>query len=173
MSVENKVGEKELEAQLKEAVRNAQSLALIPVIKLLKHTLDFDFSNKLGIDINKQAGNIEITRSDGVIVQVCLDIVDSDYDIMKSFNDSGLYDKHIDTFLDLPEEIKDETIELISYLMKSTLLVFNSLKNEDLKLDLAEYQLDMDENTKLFILTSSDAHKYISVVFNKVQTNSE
>ena len=171
MSSENKLGEEELEAQLKEAVKNAQSLALIPVIKLLKHTLDFDFSNKLGIDINKKAGNVEITKSDGVVVQVCLDIVDGEYDIMKSFNDSGLYDKHINTFLDLPEEIKDETIDLISYLMKSTLLVFNSLKNEDLKLELAEYQLDMDENTRLFILTTSDSHKYISVVFNKIHSN--
>jgi hypothetical protein len=169
MRVENKLGEQELEAQLKEAVKNAQSLALIPVIKLLKHTLGFDFSSKLGIDVSKQSGNIEITKSNGDIVQVCLDIVDSEYDIMKSFNDSGLYDENVSTFLDLPEEIKEETIELVSYMMKSTLLVFNNLKNEDLKLELAEYQMDMDENTRLFILTTSESSKYISVVFNKIQ----
>jgi hypothetical protein len=168
MSVENKLGEEELESQLKEAVKNAQSLALIPVIKLLKHILGFDFSNKLGIDISKKSGNIEITKANGDVIQVGLNIVDSEYDIMKSFNDSGLYDEKISTFLDLPEEIKEETIELISYMMKSALLVFNNLKNEDLKLELAEYQLDMDDNTRLFILTSTDETKYISVVFNKI-----
>ena len=40
--------------------------------------------------------------------------------------------------------------------------------NEDLKLELVEYQLDMDENTRLFILTASETSKYISVVFNKI-----
>lgn len=168
MSAENKLGEQELESQLKDAVKNAQSLALIPVIKLLKHTLGFDFSNKLGIDISKKSGNIEITKSNKDIVQICLDIVEDDYDIMKSFNDSGLYDENISTFLDLPEEIKEETINLISYMTKSALLVFNTLKNEDLKLELVEYQLDMDENTRLFILTASETSKYISVVFNKI-----
>jgi len=157
--------------QLIEAVKNAQSLALIPLLRLIKNTLSVDYSSKLGVDINSKTSNITISSKDNKKINVYLDLVDERYNIMDSFNNCGLYHKHLNSFLEIEEEnIRHQTIELVSYLMKCVLLTFNNMKNGDLKFNISEYQIEMDENTKIYILTdmtSGEDRKYISVVFSE------
>jgi hypothetical protein len=160
------------EEQLKQAIKNAQGFALIPVLQLLKHITGVDFGSKVGVDINKKASTITISskskdNNSGVVasVDVGLEVVDGDYDIMKSFNESRLYEKQVTTFLEIEEPVKEQTVELVSYLLKCAMLVFNELKNEDLKMEIAEHQMDMDENTRLYIISEDGDKKMISVVF--------
>lgn len=158
--------------QLIKAVRNAQSLSLIPILQLIKNTVGVDYSSKLGVDINTKTSTISISSKDDKKINVFLSLVDEKYNIMDSFNDCGLYHKNINTFLDIEEEhIKQQTIELISYLMKCVLLTFNNIKNGDLKYNISEYQIEMDENTKIYMLTDmeqlEEERKYISVIFSK------
>lgn len=156
--------------QLKQAIKNAQGFTLIPVLQLLKHITGMDFGSKVGVDIEKKASTITISREiDGVknIVNVGVEMVDGDYDIMKSFNESGLYDKQVNTFTDIEGPVREQAIELVSYLLKCTMLVFNELKNEDLKLEIAEHLMDMDENTRLYIISEDGDKKMLSVVFRK------
>lgn len=158
--------------QLMDAVRNAQSLSLIPILQLIKSTIGADYSSKLGVDINTKTSTISISSKDNKKINVFLSLVDSKYNIMDSFNECGLYHKHINTFLDIEEEhIKEQTIEIISYLMKCVLLTFNNIKTGDLKFNISEYQIEMDENTKIYMLADMEQleedRKYISVVFSE------
>lgn len=160
------------EEQLKQAIKNAQGFALIPVLQLLKYITGVDFGSKVGVDITKKTSTISISSKSKdnnagsvVGVDVGLEIVDSDYDIMKSFNESGLYENQVATFLDIEGPVKEQTIELVSYLLKCAVLVFNELKNEDLGMEIAEHQIDMDENTRLYIISENGDKKMISVVF--------
>jgi hypothetical protein len=154
---------------LENALKNAQSFSLIPIIELVKDNLNIDISSKLGIDSDRERGNIKITKPSGDIVKVSVEVVNSDYDIMKSFNESNYCDIEIQTFEDLikiSEEFKDKTIELVSYLCQCCLIVFNNIKSD--MFEMTEYQLTMDTNTKLFILnTGKDLNdiKYLSVKF--------
>lgn len=156
--------------QLTRAIKNAQGFTLIPVLQLLRHITGVDFGSKVGVDIERKASTITISKdNNGIasVVDVGVELVDSDYDIMKSFNESGLYDKPVNTFLDIEGPVKDQTIELVSYLLKCAMLVFNELKNEDLMLEIAEHQMDMDENTRLYIISEDGDKKMLSVVFRK------
>lgn len=160
------------EEQLKQAIKNAQGFALIPVLQLLKHITGVDFGSKVGVDISKKTSTISISskskdNSAGSVasVDVGLEVVDGDYDIMNSFNESGLYGKQVATFLEIEEPVKEQTVDLVSYLLKCAMLVFNELKNEDLKMEIAEHQMDMDDNTRLYIISEDGDKKMISVVF--------
>lgn len=160
------------EEQLKQAIKNAQGFALIPVLQLLKHITGVDFGSKVGVDIGKKTSTISISSKskdniEGSVasVDVGLEVVDGDYDIMESFNESRLYEKQVTTFLDIEGPVKEQTVELVSYLLKCAMLVFNELKNEDLKMEIAEHQMDMDDNTRLYIISEDGDKKMISVVF--------
>lgn len=156
--------------QLVKAVEAAQSLTAIPLLKLLKFQLGIDLFNKLGIDKNAKQGNITIMSKDNKEVEVSIDIVGEEFNIMNSFNECNIYKKKINTFLDIEEEpIREQTIELISYLMKCCLLTFNNLKNGELRYNISEYQLETTIDTKLMILSDLEdkecERKYLSVVF--------
>lgn len=155
------------EEQLQEAIKNAQSFSLIPILIILREVTGVDFSNKVGVDINAKPGTIEI-KSEDKKIEVGLSVVDSNYNIMDSFNECGLYKERINSFLDIEGPIKEQLIELISFLLKCALLCFNELKNNDLQMEITEHQLDMDENTRLYILSEGGDKKMISVKFKKV-----
>lgn len=162
------------EDTLKTALQNAQSLTLIPLIYLILDNTGLDISSKVGLQsIQKDYGKINIKTPEGEEVSVCIKLVESDYDIMKSFNESGLYKEPIATFEELDGysvEFKEKTVELVSYLLHCCLLVFNNLKGDII--ELGEYQLTMDSNTKLFLLNSGkdlNDIKYLSVSFEKIK----
>lgn len=163
----------EAEETLTKALQNAQSLTLIPVISLIKDNLGIDVSNKVGIDVSKtEYGKINIQTPAGKNINVSIAVVDSNYNIMESYNNSGLCNVKVDSFEDLKvvsEEFKEKTIEIISYMLNCCLIVFNNLKNDIT--ELVEYQLTMDNNTKLFILNSEkklEDIKYLSIKFQEL-----
>jgi len=146
---------------LRDAIRNAQSIATIPILKLLKNVVGVDMSNKIGVDITKQPSDITISSKDGKKIKVYLDIVDGDYSITESFNSTGMHSVHINSFTELEGELKENIIELVSYMLKCALLTFNNLKKNDLQLEIIEYQLSMNENTLIYInVESSDDEDY-------------
>ena len=161
---------------LENAVSNPQSFSLIPLMELIKDNTDIDISNDLlskGIDISKKLGehgNIQITNPSGEITKIFVDIVDSNYNIMDSFNESKYCNLHIESFEELSkisDELKEKTIDMISYLCQCCLIVFNNLKDDII--ELVEYQLTMDTNTKIFILNSKkniNEMKYLSIRFD-------
>ncbi len=160
----------EADQTLKTAIQNAQSFCLIPLISLILDNTGIDISEKVGIDASKKEyGKINIKPPSGKNISVGVVLVDHDYNIMESFNDSGLCDVNISSFEELSnisEEFKEKTVELASYLMHCCLFVFNNLKNDIV--ELSEYQLTMDNNTKLFLLNSGkdlETIKYLSVFF--------
>ncbi len=160
----------EADKTLKTAIQNAQSLCLIPLISLILDNTGIDISEKVGIDAGKKEyGKINIKTPNGNNISVSVVPVDHDYNIVESFNDSGLCDMNISSFEELSnisEEFKEKTVEMVSYLLHCCLLVFNNLKNDII--ELSEYQLTMDNNTKLFLLNSGkdlETIKYLSVFF--------
>jgi hypothetical protein len=132
------------EEQLQEAFKQAQSLALIPVLKLLADCTGVDMSNKVGVNLDTLPGHISISN-DKIKFKAWLDIVPNDYNILDNFNESGIYEKKLDTFKD------DEMCNVITHILKCAFVVFNQLRSESLALEIAEHQLNMDDQTCLHL----------------------
>jgi hypothetical protein len=132
-----------------------------------------DLFNKVGVSESMEQSNITIMSKDNKKVNVFIEVVDDEFNIMDSFNESEIYHKKINTFLDIEEKpMREQTIELISYLMKCCLLTFNNLKNGELKYNISEYQIETTVDTKIIILSDMEdkenERKYLSVVFKKI-----
>ena len=146
---------------LEKAFQNAQSFALIPILNMLKKSINY--VNTTGVDA-QEPGHINI-HSESVNIHAKISNVSEDYSIMDSFNNA--FDKNYSTFEiseDDPEEdkkIKEIAINIITHLLKSAFVVFGKLKEDPL---VAEHQLDMNMETKLHLIGYSD---FISVEFVK------
>jgi len=145
---------------LEKAFQSAQSFALIPVLLMLKESIDFE--NNTGICTLGEPGHINIHSND-LNVNAKLSIVPKEFSIMDSFNES--FSKEWTTFeisendSELDKNTKELVIEVITHLLKSVYVVFGKLREEP---ELAEHQLNMDEDTKLHLV---GYESFISVVF--------
>jgi len=141
---DNETPDRLSEDQLQEAFNQAQSIALIPILNLLADCTGVDMSNKVGVSIDSEPGHITISN-DNAKFKAWLDIVPGDYNILDNFNESGIYEKKLDTFKD------DEMCNVITHILKCAFVVFNQLRTETLALEIAEHQLDMDDQTCLYL----------------------
>ena len=151
---------------LLDAIKNAEGICLIPLLKLIYTSLGINLSNeyKLKSDISNlednKSGEIEIKDKDGNAVKVYLDLVDKDWDFIHSLNETKLVNTKVSNINNLDEELKKAIIHSVTHLTQSALLIFNNIKGE--QLPIGEYSINMSNNTTLFLVESE---KHIGVVF--------
>lgn len=154
------------EQTLISAIKNAEGICLIPLLKLIYINLGINLSKeyKLKNDIsdleNNKSGEIDIKDKDGNIVKVYLDVVDKNWDFINSLNNSSLVKTKIDNINDLDDNLKKVIIQSVTHLTQSALLIFNNIKGE--QLNIGEYHINMSNNTTLFI---NDSETHIGIIF--------
>ena len=158
----------EIDNKLLEFYKNAEHISIIPLLKLIYLTTDFDLSDKF-----KLQHSIKSKESENLIAgellfsnnekkhKIYLDIVDKDYDLLDSLNELNLCENKINTFDDLDESIKNPLISAISFMTQACLVIFNKLK--DSNEELLEYNLTLDNNTTIYI--DSLLNKRIGIMF--------
>ncbi len=146
---------------LEKAFQAAQSFALVPVLKMLKESISFE--NNTGVNA-VAPGEINLKRGD-LNVKVFVDNVEEDYSIMKSFNDA--FGTNYSTFETFEDDSKDDkerkefVAGVVTHLLKSVFVVFNKLRENE---KLAEFQLNMDSDTKIHLI---GCRSYLSIRFEK------
>jgi hypothetical protein len=165
--ISKKITDKEIE----EAFKGAEAFALIPILKLIYHTTQIDYSKEFKIKIpfsSKKAnlipiGEIEINETEfnkltvneqneniSVSYKLYLDLVDSTYDLNKTLIDNNLLSPDILSLNDEPnDKKKDQLIQIITFLTHSAKLIFDSLKNK--YSELVKYEITLDQNTSIYL----------------------
>ena len=173
----------QVDKKLIKHYKNAEHVSIIPLLKLIYLTNGIDLSNKYKLKHSLTSNNIdkftagELVLSNGVNnIKISLDIVDQNYDLLKSINDKNIFQTHIDTLYvkendEELEETKDSDddiklkktiVSAISFLTQACLVCFNMIKNDNK--DLLEYNLTLDHNTTIYL--DHMLNKRIGVVFN-------
>jgi hypothetical protein len=165
--ISKKITDKEIE----EAFKGAEAFALIPILKLIYHTTQIDYSKEFKIKIpfsSKKAnlipiGEIEINETEfnkltvneqneniSVSYKLYLDLVDSTYDLNQTLIDNNLLSPEILSLNDEPnDKKKDQLIQIITFLTHSAKLIFDSLKNK--YSELLKYEITLDQNTSIYL----------------------
>jgi hypothetical protein len=165
--ISKKITDKEIE----EAFKGAEAFALIPILKLIYHTTQIDYSKEFKIKIpfsSKKAnlipiGEIEINETEfnkltvneqneniSVSYKLYLDLVDSTYDLNQTLIDNNLLSPDILSLNDeLNDKKKDQLIQIITFLTHSAKLIFDSLKNK--YSELLKYEITLDQNTSIYL----------------------
>jgi len=165
--ISKKITDKEIE----EAFKGAEAFALIPILKLIYHTTQIDYSKEFKIKIpfsSKKAnlipiGEIEINETEfnkltvneqneniSVSYKLYLDLVDSTYDLNQTLIDNNLLSPEILSLNDEPnDKKKDQLIQIITFLTHSAKLIFDSLKNN--YSELFKYDITLDQNTSIYL----------------------
>jgi hypothetical protein len=165
--ISKKITDKEIE----EAFKGAEAFALIPILKLIYHTTQIDYSKEFKIKIpfsSKKAnlipiGEIEINEPEfnkltvneqneniSVSYKLYLDLVDSTYDLNQTLIDNNLLSPDILSLNDEPnDKKKDQLIQIITFLTHSAKLIFDSLKNK--YSELVKYEITLDQNTSIYL----------------------
>jgi hypothetical protein len=165
--ISKKITDKEIE----EAFKGAEAFALIPILKLIYHTTQIDYSKEFKIKIpfsSKKAnlipiGEIEINETEfnkltvneqneniSVSYKLYLDLVDSTYDLNQTLIDNNLLSPDILSLNDEPnDKKKDQLIQIITFLTHSAKLIFDSLKNK--YSELLKYEITLDQNTSIYL----------------------
>jgi hypothetical protein len=163
--ISKKITDKEIE----EAFKGAEAFALIPILKLIYHTTQIDYSKEFKIKIpfssNKshlipiseiEINNTELDSVNGqneniqVSYKLYLDLVDSTYDLNRTLIDNNLLSQNILSLNDEPnDKKKEQLIQIITFLTHSAKLIFDSLKNK--YPELFKYEITMDQNTSIYL----------------------
>lgn len=156
----DKISQKVSEHEIMEAFRQAEQLTLIPILKLIYETVKIDLSKdyKIKIPLSSKKSNeipigeIELNKNDNpnIIYKIYLDIVDKFYDLNKELVSNNLFSEGIQNLIDEPNEtLKNQLIQIITYLTQSAKIVFDNLKNK--YTEIIEYNIEMDENTTIYL----------------------
>jgi hypothetical protein len=148
------------EHEFMEAYRQAEQLTLIPILKLIYETTKIDlykdFKIKIPFSSNKSKdipiGEIEINKQDNpnLKYKIYLDLVDNNYDLNKELINNKLLTENVTNLSDEPNEaLKNQLIQIITYLTQSAKLIFDSLKNK--YTEIIEYNIEMDNNTTIYL----------------------
>jgi hypothetical protein len=163
--ISKKITDKEIE----EAFKGAEAFALIPILKLIYHTTQIDYSKEFKIKIpfsSKKANlipisEIEINETEfnnvdeqneniSVSYKLYLDLVDSTYDLNQTLIDNNLLSPEILSLNDEPnDKKKEQLIQIITFLTHSAKLIFDSLKNK--YSELFKYEITLDQNTSIYL----------------------
>ncbi len=144
---------KEIDKHLVDAYSKSEQLCIIPVLKLIYDTTgidlykDYKLEYPLSSNKSKDIKHSEIVLSNKV--KLYLDLVDSQYDLTTSINNTNLLEKKIESFNDLDDNIRKQLVDVISYLSHSCLIVFNNIKSK--YKELLEYHLTMADNTTIYL----------------------
>lgn len=171
----NNISKKISEKELIEAYRHAEELALIPILKLIYETVKIDlykdFKIKIPLSSNKSneipIGEIEINRHDNpnVKYKIYLDIVDKFYDLNKEFINNNIFSENITNLNDETNiPLKNQLIQIITYLTQSAKLVFDNLKNK--YTEIIEFNIEMDNNTTIYL--DYELNKRLGIKIKKV-----
>jgi hypothetical protein len=166
----DEISQKITDKEIEEAFKGAEAFALIPILKLIYHTTQIDYSKEFNIKIplsSKKANMIPIseieiheTEFNNLTVNVnenisgsyklYLDLVDSTYDLNKILIDNNLLSPEILSLNDEPnEKRKEQLIQIITFLTHSAKLIFDSLKNN--YSELFKYDITLDQNTSIYL----------------------
>jgi hypothetical protein len=165
----------ELDNKILEAYKNAENLSLIPLLKLIYKTSKIDLSDKY--QISKAISSLnelelsdlksgEITLSNGSNnIKVYLDLVDRSYNLMSTLKKCDVLSDNVTNLVDEPNEnLKNQLIQVITYLTQSIRITFDSLKNS--QQELVEYNLLLDGNTTMYL--DYDLETRIGIVFEQI-----
>jgi hypothetical protein len=143
-----------------KAYKQAEDMTLIPVLKLIYSTTKIDYSKDFKIKIpfssNKSkdilTGEIEISKinNPNIKYKIYLDLVDRYYDLNEELIKNNILSNGVTTLIDeTNEELKQQLIQIITYLTQSAKIVFDNLKNK--YTEIIEYSINMDQNTTIYL----------------------
>jgi hypothetical protein len=144
--------------EIEETYKRSEAFALVPILKLIYHTtgIDYgkDFKLKIPLSSNQSKdipiGEIEINNTENKTYKIYLDLVDSTYDLNKLFIDNNLLSINITNIMDEPnEQKKEQLIQIITFLVHSAKLVFDSIKNNYSEIN--NLDIKLDNNTTIYI----------------------
>lgn len=154
--IANKLSDKEIE----ETYKRSEAFALIPILKLIYHTTGIDYGKDFKLkcplssskSTNIPTGEVEINFENNPfsIYKIYLDFVDSTYDLNESLKFANLLSPGINNIMDEPnEEKKNQLIQIITFLVHSAKLVFDSIKSK--YSEILEYNISLDNNTSIYL----------------------
>lgn len=137
---------------------NAEKFTLIPLLKLINHTTNINYSESFNIE----PSNLENSPISEILIKpnkddlnqnqykIYLDLIDSDYDLDTLLIQNNLLS---DGVMSLTTETninkKDQILQIITFLIHSAKLTFENLKNKFS--DLLEYNIMLDNNTTIYL----------------------
>lgn len=158
-----------IDEHLLSAYNKSENLTLIPVLKLIYVTTGIDLYKDFKLEYPLSSKKSEYIKHGEVIIQstsnnkvkIYLDIIDSEYDLTTSINNTKILENTVESFNDIEDSLRKELINIIAYLSHSCLLVFNNIK-EKYK-ELLEFHITMADNTTIYL--DYDKKKRLGVVF--------
>ncbi len=151
--------------ELLQAYRQSEQLTLIPILKLIYETIGLDLSKDYSINIplsaleskNIPIGEIEINKINNpdIKYKIYLDLVDKNYDLNNELQNCKILSDGCNNLMDeTNKELKNQLIQIITYLTQSAKIVFDSLKKK--YIDIIEFNIQMDNNTTIFLDNNID-----------------
>ncbi len=143
--------------EIDETYKRSEAFALIPILKLIYHTTNIDYGKhfkiKIPLSSNKAkdipTGEIEI-KNEEKIYKIYLDLVDSTYDLNSLLINNCLLSPNIDNIMDEPnEQKKQQLIHIITFLVHSAKLVFDSIKSKYIEIN--NFDIKLDNNTTIYL----------------------
>lgn len=158
----DKISQSLTDKEIEEAFKGAETFTLIPVLKLIYHTTQIDYSKDFKIKTrlsSKKANTIPIseieinendTNNNSIVYKIYLDVVESTYDLNAILHENGLLSEGIELLNDEPIiNKKEQLIQIITFLTHSAKLIFDNLKNK--YSELIEYNIMLDNNTTIYL----------------------
>lgn len=179
------INEKNLsDEDLMQAYLQSEHLVLIPILKLIYATIKIDYGKDFKLKIPLSSNNSTKIPINGLIInknddsiesnikyKIYLDLVDKDYDLDNELLEINLLSKDIKNLINEPnEQLKNQLIQIITYLTQSAKIVFDKIKKK--YSEVLEYHIDIDHNTTLFL--DSDINKRLGIkfqIFNEDESN--
>ena len=155
------INEKSLsDEDLMKAYAQSENLTLIPLLKLIYSTVKIDYGNDFKLKIPLSSNHSKEIPLNGIVIKkletpniqykVYLDIVDKSYDLDKELLEVNILSKNIIKLMDEPNtELKNQLIQIITYLTQSAKVVFDKIKKQ--YSEILEYHIDMDYNTTIYL----------------------
>ncbi len=156
---------------IEETYKRSEAFALIPVLKLIYHTIKIDYGKhfklKVPLSSNKASeipvGEIEITNNN-YKYKIYLDLVKNDYDLNKMLIENNILSNNINNLMDeTNEEKKQQIINIITFLIHSAKLIFESIKSKYSEIN--NIDINLDNNTTIYF--NPDAELRLAVVIKK------
>lgn len=146
------------------AAQTAESIALIPVLTLIRDIVGVDVSADYGVKLDAMPGCVELKKNDGSVLRCKLAIVERSYDFLTtlSMHDGFKGVKTMDDIQSVDDfDVKKLIIDVISHVCNCALFAFNNVRNK--YVELADLHLQMSNNTTLFISTEDEMN--LGVIF--------
>ena len=146
--------------EIEEAYNRSEAFALVPVLKLIYHTINIDFSKifkiKIPLTSNKAdkipIGEIEINENSDSSkkCKIFIGLVESTYNLDNELVANNLLSDGIKSLIEETNEKKKlQIIQIITFLTHSVKLIFDNLKNKLSKIN--NFDICLDQNTTIYL----------------------